>query len=135
VNAALQTLAFVYDRHATIAREILRLRLETCAKYADRQGWQIAGWFVDEGDDALANDHRPTFHAMLNAIRAAGADAPRVVLVHDWQRFSHDDEARGLFTRTVLHLGTWVETTSGEQRTPDGCYRRRGSLTAGPVTA
>jgi DNA invertase Pin-like site-specific DNA recombinase len=79
-------LAFVYDRFATANKVILRLRLETCAQYAETQSWQIGGWFVDEGDDALTTDTRPAFDAMCNTIRAAYADTPRVCLVYDCQR-------------------------------------------------
>lgn len=128
-------LAFVYDRHATLAREILRLRLEVCAEYANGQGWAIAGWFVDEGDDALTNDRRPAFKAMCNAIGSAGADVPRVCLVNDWDRLSRDLEARGLLTRRVLRLGGWVETCFGEKRQPDGTWIQRARLTQAPITA
>jgi DNA invertase Pin-like site-specific DNA recombinase len=127
-------LAFVYDRHATTNPVVLEGRLQKCAQYAEAKGWTIGGWYLDEGTDALTSDQRPAFDSMLNTIRAVGADVPRVVLVHDWARLSRDDQARGLFTRKVLQLGAWVETCGGEQRTADGCYRRRGSLTAGPTT-
>ncbi|WP_269857940.1 recombinase family protein [Streptomyces sp. RPT161] len=124
-DASQHALVFVYDRHATLARDMLLMRLETCAEYAEKKGWRIAGWWVDQGDDALTNDKRPAFGLMLNTIRAAGTDVPRVVLVHDWHRFSRDDAARGLFTRKVLHLGGWVETCQGEKRLPDGTYVQR----------
>ncbi|MGW7007605.1 recombinase family protein [Streptomyces sp. NPDC054933] len=128
-------LVFIYDRHATLHREVLLLRLEVCATYADQQGWTIGGWFLDEGDDALTNDKRPAFESMLNTVRAAGADAPRVCLVHDWHRLSRDDEARGLLTRRVLHLGGWVETSLGERRQPDGTWVQRARLNGAPITA
>jgi DNA invertase Pin-like site-specific DNA recombinase len=115
-------LAFVYDRHATKNTVVLDLRLAHCARYAEAKGWTIGGWFLDHGTDALTNDHRPAFATMLNAVRNAGADIPRVVLVHDWYRFSRDDEARGLLTRRIIHLGANVETCDGEQRRADGTY-------------
>lgn len=129
------TAAYVYDRHATASTVVLQLRLEACAQYADAHGWQIGGWFVDEGDDALTNDKRPAFEAMLNTLHAAGVDTPRVCLVNDWDRLSRDQEARGLLTRRVLHLGAWVETCRGEQRRPDGTWVQRARLTSAPITA
>jgi hypothetical protein len=73
---------------------------------------------LDTGDDALSNDKRPAFDAMLNTLRSAGAEIPRVVLVHDWDRLTRDREACGLFTRRVLQYGGWVETCRGEKAHP-----------------
>jgi DNA invertase Pin-like site-specific DNA recombinase len=126
--------AFIYDRHATANKVVLQLRLEACTQYVEAQGWQIGGWFLDTGDDALTDHRRPAFDAMLNILRSAGADTPRVVLIHDWDRLSRDQEALGLFTRRILQLGTRVETCRGEQRRPDGRYTQVGRLT-GPITA
>jgi DNA invertase Pin-like site-specific DNA recombinase len=127
-------LAFIYDRHATANKVILQLRLEACAQYVEARGWDIGGWFLDTGDDALSNDKRPSFNAMLNTLRSAGADTRRVVLVNDWDRLTRDREACGLFTSRVLQSGGWVETCRGEQRTPDGRYTQVGRLTSGPIT-
>ncbi|MCQ4081757.1 recombinase family protein [Streptomyces sp. RB6PN25] len=135
MTAEQPALAYVYDRHATANTVVLRLRLQVCAQYAEAQGWMIGGWFVDEGDDALTNDRRPAFEAMLNTIRVAGVDTPRVCLAYDWDRLSRDQEARGLLTRRVLHLGAWVETCCGEQRRPDGTWVQRARLTTAPITA
>jgi DNA invertase Pin-like site-specific DNA recombinase len=128
-------LAFIYDRHATANKVMLQLRLEACAQYAEAQGWQIGGWFVDEGDDALTTDKRPAFEAMLNTVRAASIDVPRVCLVHDWDRLSHDQESRRLLTRRVLHLGTWVETCHGEQHRLDGTWVQRARFTTASAKA
>jgi DNA invertase Pin-like site-specific DNA recombinase len=126
-------LALIYDRHATANKVVLQLRLETCTQYAEAKGWQIGGWFLDTGDDALTDHQRPAFDAMLNTVRSASADIPRVVLIHDWDRLSRDQKALDLFTRRVLQLGASVETCRGEQRTPDGRYTQVGRLT-GPIT-
>ncbi|GAA1896671.1 hypothetical protein [Streptantibioticus ferralitis] len=68
---------------------------------------------------------------MFNAVRNVGADVLRVVIDHDWYRLSRDDDARGLFTRRIIHLGATVETCDGEQRRADGTYTTPG----GPPTA
>lgn len=128
-------LAFVYDRLATTNTVILELRLQKCAQYAEAKGWTIGGWFLDEGTDALTNDHRPAFDHLLNAVRNAGADVPRVVLVHDWTRFSRDEDARGLFTRRIIHLGASAETCDGEHRRTDGTYNTPARPTDAPLTA
>jgi DNA invertase Pin-like site-specific DNA recombinase len=135
VTADQKPLAFVYDRLVTTNKVILQLRLEACAQYVEKQGWEVGGWFVDEGDDALTTDRRPAFDAMCNTIRAAGADVPRVVLVHDWDRFSRDREACGLLTRRLLQLGVRIETCFGEQRRPDGTYVQRARPTTAPTIA
>jgi DNA invertase Pin-like site-specific DNA recombinase len=134
-SSASPPLAFVYDRRATVNKVILQLRLETCAQYAEAQGWQIGGWFVDEGDDALTADRRPAFDAMCNTIRAADIDTPRVCLVYDWHRFSCDQQACGLLTHRVLRLGARVETCFGEQRRPDGTWVQRARPATAPTTA
>ncbi len=136
-SAPPQPLAFIYDRHATDNTVILEQRLEACVRYAAAQGWNLGGRWVDKGDYALTDDHRPEFDALLRAMRAASSAQPRVCLVHDWHRLSRGLVARGLMTRRVLVLSrdVWVETCGGEMRSADGQYRQRGRLTAGPVTA
>ena len=114
-------LAFIYDRHVTVIEDELDRRLNACMAYLSEHGWDFAGQWIDRGDHALTDDHRPEFDALLRAITAAG-DRPRVCLIHDWGRLSHDMATRGLMTRRVLLLGGWVETCRGEKRTPDGRY-------------
>jgi DNA invertase Pin-like site-specific DNA recombinase len=134
-STATRPMTFVYDRLATANKVILQLRLETCAEYAQAQGWEIGGWFVDEGDDALTADRRPAFDAMCNTIRAAGADVPRVCLVYDWHRLSCDQEACGLLTRRLLQLGAQVQTCFGEQRRPDGTWVQQARPATAPTIA
>ena len=98
-------LAFLYDRHATTVEIELDRRRNLCEKYLAERGWDIAGWWVDKGDCALTDDHRPEFDALLRAMQAAGPARPRVCLIHDWSRLSRNLGARGLMTRRVL-LGT-----------------------------
>jgi DNA invertase Pin-like site-specific DNA recombinase len=124
-------LVFIYDRHATANKVILQLRLEACAQYAEARGWEIGGWFLDTGDDALTDHRRPSFEAMLNTCRSADAEIPRVVLVHDWDRLTRDGWQRRIFARRVTLAGGWVETIAGESTKDD----QRGRLTSAPITS
>lgn len=131
-------IVYVYDRHAydrETADNVVELqkRLEGCAKYAAERGWDFGGWWLDKGDDALA-DRRPAFDALLRTAQAAG-DRPRICLVHDWGRLSHDREARERMIRRVLLAGGSAETCDGERRTPGDGQIQVGRPTPGPVTA
>ncbi len=128
-------LAFIYDRHVTQTEVILELRLKACARYVSEHGWGFGGWWIDKGDCALTDDHRPAYDTLLRTMQAADASRPRVCLIYDWARLSRDMKARGLLTRRVLLLGGWVETCSGERRAPGDSGRSPGRLTSGPITA
>ncbi|MEU1624294.1 recombinase family protein [Streptomyces sp. NPDC020096] len=128
-------LAFIYDRNATANKGALQIRLAACARYAAGNKFEIGGWFLDTGDEALTNDHRPAFEALLNTLRAAATGRPCVCLVYDWERISREEAACGLFTGKVLQRGGWVETCFGEKRTPDGRYVQVGRLSSAPITA
>lgn len=133
-----QPIVYVYDRHAhdrETADNVLELqkRLEVCAEYAVERGWAFGGWSVDKGDDALT-DRRPAFDTLLRTMQAA-AGRPRVCLVHDWGRLSHDRDAREQMIRRVLLAGGWVETCDGEKRTPGDGQTQIGRPAPGPVTA
>jgi DNA invertase Pin-like site-specific DNA recombinase len=125
-------LAYIYDRSATQDTTELERRLTACGEYVIAQGWGFGGWWRDTGDSALLNDHRPAFDALLRTMRAADG-CQRVCLVYCWDRLSRDPQARGLMTRRVLLLGGWVETCSGEKRTPGGQESQTGRLTQAPV--
>ncbi|MEU6173961.1 recombinase family protein [Streptantibioticus parmotrematis] len=127
--------AYVYDRHATRAIGMLNARMDACTIYMEAKGWRGGGRWLDVGDDALSDDRRPAYDALLRTVHAAGSDVRRVVLVHDWDRLSRDPAACGLLTRRVLTLGAWVETTFGEQRRPDGTLVQRARLNHAPITA
>lgn len=126
--------AYIYDRHATTNTVILDMRLKACAKYVTAKGWGFGGWWLDKGDYALTDGHRPAFDTLLRTMQT-GTAHPRVLLVYDWHRLSRNQQACGLMTRRALLLGGWVETTSGDKRTLDGRYEHAGRLTAGPATA
>ncbi|WP_269859575.1 recombinase family protein [Streptomyces sp. RPT161] len=122
-------MAFIYDRCATQNTFVLELRLRECAKYTSEHGWGFGGWWVDEGDDALTDDHRPGFDGLERAVRQAG-DRPKVCLVFDWARLSNDDWNRRIFARRVMLAGGWVETVRGETTKPSDA--QRGLLTGAP---
>ncbi|AEW99203.1 recombinase family protein [Streptantibioticus cattleyicolor] len=127
------TVAFVYDRYFTGPRDILRQRAQTCAAYADKQGWEIGGWFVDTGDAALLLNQRPNFERLMRAIAAADRGRPRVCLVLDWDRISNDRAKRGILVRRLLGLGARVETCFGERILPDGRTEPAGLLSGVPL--
>ncbi|MDF3290749.1 recombinase family protein [Streptomyces silvisoli] len=123
-------LAFIYDRSTTTNTAALELRLKACAEYVNAQGWGFGGWWVDKGDQALTDDRRPAFDALLRTLEASGESHPRVCLVHDWTRLSHDSWNRRIFARRIMLAGGWVETTEGETTKPEDA--RRGLLTGAP---
>lgn len=107
-----QTLAFIYDRHATLTTANLDERLEQCRGYAVEQGWVVAGEWVDRGDAALTDAPRPQWAALALAMRQAAA--PAVCLVESWDRITRDRERRAVLCRAVhLARGRCV-TTAGE---------------------
>lgn len=116
-------LAFVHDRCVTENRAMLELRLAACTEYFVERGWDSAGQFIDRGDDALTNDTRPQFDAMLRAMTEA-AGRERVCLVFDWGRLSHDAMHRQEFTHAALGAGAWLTTVGAESvrmgAVPDG---------------
>lgn len=129
------SVVFMYDRHATKATGMLRVRMDTCTAYMDKQGWSGGGRWLDIDSDALSSDRRPAFESMLRSILATPQTVPRVVLVHDWDRFSHNPDDVNLFTRRILRLGASVETCAGDRRTADGRYTTCGRPVSGPVPA
>ena len=126
------TVAFLYDRALNSNAPAVLQRIEHVAHYAAERGWDCAGRWVDAGDDALTNT-RPQFDAMVEAIRAAGADTDRVCLVASWGRLSHDGGDRAQFARSVLTVGAAIETCDGDRRYPGGGYTTLGRLTPGSV--
>lgn len=123
-------LAFIYDRKTsdTAASEgILRLRLQACRDWAQTQGWEEAGEWVDHGDDALSVDQRPRLDALLVVMRAHAVQRPVVCLINDWARLANIPGWQDALRRRVSDAGGWCETAVGEHdRTP----ARRGSPSA-----
>ncbi|MFD8263115.1 recombinase family protein [Streptomyces griseoluteus] len=120
-------LAFVYDRCLTANRSVLDLRLAVCTEYLAERGWTVGGRFVDFGDHALTDVHRPAFDEMLRAmVEASGRE--RVCLLHDWGRLSHTAGDRRGLASAVLGVGAWLSTVDGDSVGP-------GALPTGRVTA
>ena len=117
-------LAFLYDRHATLTRTILDLRLDACHRYALARGWERAGAWIDTGDQALSDHDRPRYDDLRAALRRA-ADTGRaaVCLVHDWDRLTRD-RIRLSGMRDLLHrAGGWTETADGETTLSPACLK------------
>nr|WP_202447431.1 recombinase family protein [Streptomyces sp. SID5468] len=114
-------------------RGVLERRARVCADHADRQRWEIGGWFVDTGDAALLLNQRPNFERLMRTLAAADKERPRVCLVHDWDRISHDRAKRTILVKRLLALGARVETCFGERILPDGRSEPAGLLPGAPL--
>ncbi|MGP4002385.1 recombinase family protein [Streptomyces sp. 8N706] len=107
-------LAYIYDRHATRSPGTLDLRLDGCRTYAERQGWEVAGHWVDRGDDALSEEHRPQLDALCAAMGRCSDARTRVCLVHSWERLCRDAMARERLSRRVALAGGRTVTSFGQ---------------------
>ncbi|OKH97787.1 hypothetical protein A6A06_31980 [Streptomyces sp. CB02923] len=106
-------LAFVYDRNVTRSRGMLEMRVAGCRAYAERQGWEVAGWWVDFGDAALGGE-RPELGALIGVLGRVVVVRRAFCLVHHWNRFAHDVEGRLALQRRVARVGGYSATTFGE---------------------
>ncbi|MFH8346157.1 recombinase family protein [Streptomyces sp. NPDC018045] len=106
-------LAFIYDRNATRSRAMLEMRISGCRTYAERQGWEVAGWWVDFGDEALGKE-RPELGALVGVLVRMVVVRRAFCLVHHWNRFAHDIEGRHALQRRVARVGGYSATTFGE---------------------
>ncbi|MFK8847193.1 hypothetical protein [Streptomyces sp. Ac-502] len=106
-------LAFVYDRCATRSHAMLEMRLAGCRTYAERQGWEVAGWWVDLGDAALGGE-RPELGALVGVLGRQVVGRRAFCLVHHWNRFAHDVEGRLALQGRVAEAGGFSVTTFGE---------------------
>ncbi|MFD7661752.1 recombinase family protein [Streptomyces sp. NPDC059788] len=112
-------LAFVYDRCATRSHAMLELRLAGCRTYAERQGWDVAGWWVDFGDEALGGE-RPELRELVGALGRVVMARRAFCLVHHWNRFAHDVEGRLALRRRIARVGGYSATTFGESDEREG---------------
>ncbi|MFJ2111233.1 recombinase family protein [Streptomyces sp. NPDC087850] len=106
-------LVFIYDRHPGQRRAILDLRLDGCQNWAAAQRWEIAGRWVDLGDDALTDDRRPGFDELVSFMAEIPGDRTKICLVHHWERLTHHGD-RADFQRRVREAGGFIATTFGE---------------------
>ncbi|MFH8349237.1 hypothetical protein [Streptomyces sp. NPDC018045] len=106
-------LVFIHDRDATRSSAILDLRLSGCVNYADRHGRQIAGLWVDRGDDALSST-RPQFSALVDTMRDPARRRTTICLVHHWCRLAHDDALRHTLQQRVSRARGCTATTFGD---------------------
>lgn len=128
---AQRVVAFVYDRHTTPGSESLRARLEACSRYAREQGWEIGGWHVDKGDDAVTHDVRPALDAAVRLMDRVERGRPRVLLVFSRGRLhNHPRVQQALAARAEMAGGSVVAVMSDGSVLP-----RPMPFAIGPVTA
>ncbi|MEV8395288.1 MULTISPECIES: hypothetical protein [unclassified Streptomyces] len=113
MSTASPPLAFIYDRHATERRDPLDLRLDGCRNWAALHGWEIAGIWLDLGDNALTDGHRPQFDGLCGAMALYTSSREALCLVHTWQRLTRTD-ARPEYQRKVAAAGGYTATCLGE---------------------
>ncbi|AZM46012.1 hypothetical protein DMB38_09435 [Streptomyces sp. WAC 06738] len=106
------TLAFIYDRHATLTTAALDERIVRCRRYAAEQGWVVAGEWVDRGDQALCAWQRAQWGMLVYAMRQAADSA--VCLVATWDRISWDRGDSAILRHAVHRAGGYCVTTAGE---------------------
>ncbi|SCD75783.1 Resolvase, N terminal domain [Streptomyces sp. DpondAA-D4] len=113
---------YVYDRHATVLTTVLDIRIDRCRAYAQSHGWDLAGIWLDLGDNALTNDRRPQFDAMCRALE--NDTGPTVCLVDGFDRLTRDVEQRNAMQFRVAQAGSHCETAGGESDAPAESRRR-----------
>jgi len=123
---------YVYDRHTTPNADALRRRLEACSAYARDQGWDIGGWWVDKGDDALSSDTRPALDMLLRTMGDARDGTPRMLLIYDWDRLHSSSTVQAKYRYHVAEAGGVTVTTFGGN---DSISPSRGRLSALARTA
>ncbi|MFF3276019.1 recombinase family protein [Streptomyces chrestomyceticus] len=108
-------LAFIYDRNIATSSPYLALRLNGCDHYAHlRHGWQVAGVWIDRGQDALDPVHRPEFSALLEIMKTQAGRRPVICLVHTWDRLARDPDQRIALQQRVAQVGGYCATTFDE---------------------
>lgn len=112
-TANARPLAFIYDRHAAPTKTALEARINRARAYAAEQGWPVAGYFLDQGDDALGDTNRPALGALCNGMRSHGS-LPKLCLVVEWGRLSRYPEARTRLRMRIQEAGGWTATVDGQ---------------------
>ncbi|MFJ2174635.1 hypothetical protein ACIOHE_17280 [Streptomyces sp. NPDC087851] len=110
-------LVFIYDRHVSHrARGLLDLRLEGCQNWAASKGWEIAGRWVDLGDDALGDLNRPRFNELtlfMAEVSGLTPDRTLICLLHHWDRLTRYGD-RSAYQQRVARAGGFTATTFGD---------------------
>ncbi|MEV8396029.1 MULTISPECIES: hypothetical protein [unclassified Streptomyces] len=113
MSTASSPLVFIYDRHATEHRAPLDLRLAGCRNWAALRDWEIAGIWLDLGDNALTDGHRPQFNGLCGAMETYAGTREVLCLVHTWERLTRTD-ALPDYQRRVAAAGGYTATCLGE---------------------
>ena len=87
---------------------------EAIQRYADKNGLEIVGWQVDEGESGTDLD-RPALGALLDAVEAEGESPVDVVLVTRRSRLSRDTEEFLRITARLLVAGVELVSVSEPQ--------------------
>lgn len=106
------TLAFIYDRHATLTTAALDERIERCRRYAVENGWVVSGLWVDRGDYALTNWPRPQWYRLAFVMQQAAA--PAVCLIESWERISRERDRCASLRLAVHQAGGHCVTVDGD---------------------
>jgi hypothetical protein len=109
----LPLITFLYDRHAAPTKVALEARINLARAYAAEQGWPIAGYWLDVGDDALGDTDRPALRMLCNTMRSNG-QRPMVCLIADWDRLARDPDARTRLRLRIRDAGGWTATVDGQ---------------------
>lgn len=119
-------MAFIYDRHTTDDRGALERRLKACVTFARNAEWDIAGYYIDNGPNALSDSCRPALDRALYVMSAQPRDDRELVLlVHDWERISRDLLRQGTIIRLARLSGGRTQTVTAGDDTVQARARLR----------
>ncbi|MEU8827755.1 recombinase family protein [Streptomyces sp. NPDC048636] len=94
--------AYIYDRETTSADNADE-RIAVCRDYAARMGWNVAGQWVDRGDNAVSA-RRMQWVGMLAAMDFETPGRQPVCLVASWDRIARDASLRAEFRQMVSKI-------------------------------
>lgn len=100
-------------------------QMEDCARLAERKGWPVAGYYVDDDVSAWSGTRRPEYARMLADLEIGTIDG---LLVYDLDRLHRQPSELESFIELCQRLGlTKVASVSGEidLTTADGQFHAR----------
>ncbi|MBL1096709.1 recombinase family protein [Streptomyces coffeae] len=107
-----RAIAYIYDREITSA-DNADPRITICRAYAAELGWQVAGQWVDRGENAVS-PRRRAWVGMLAAMEHEAQGAQPVCLVASWDRIARDDMVRAELRQMVSKIdGVCVSVVDG----------------------